>query len=480
MNRNGIYRRRRDDKVIARTTWTRLATPTGATLLVTLVAILALIGGVTAPMSAANTVQLETVRLDVDLAHPVMLGPSGPQTAYLRVALTGLDPGGIRTRTPVNVALVLDRSGSMQGEKLREAKRAAVMAVDLLQDEDIVSVVTYESTVHVLVPATRASDRDAIREAIWSIESDGNTALFAGVSKGAAELRKFMARNRVNRVILLSDGLANVGPSTPGLLGNLGASLAREGIAVTTIGLGLQFNEDLMTQLAYQSDGNHFFVENASDLESAWATEFGDVLSVISQGVTIEIRFPAGVRPIRMLGRDAHIDGQTLRASMNHVYVDRTKYLLVELEVPGGRPGRDLEVADIDASFLDNAGVRQNVRGRAAISYTDSAARVEQETRSDVMVEVVRQTAADRNEVAMALRDEGKIEEARSAFASNQAYLHENAELYEDEDLALDAEMQTEAAEGLGKKDWGRARKAQREYQTKVRSQGSRAEKSDD
>src|SRR4029450_1790476 len=90
---------------------------------------------------------------------------------------------------------------------------------------------------------------------------------------GAAAVRKFLDRQRVNRIILLSDGQANVGPSSPGDLGNLGASLIKEGISVTTLGLGLDYNEDLMTQLARRSDGNHYFIENSSDLARRFGYE---------------------------------------------------------------------------------------------------------------------------------------------------------------------------------------------------------------
>lgn len=86
----------------------------------------------------------------------------------------------------------------------------------------------------------------------------GGTALYAGVAQGASELREFLDPHRVNRIILLSDGQANKGPSSPSELGNLGAALISEGISVTTIGIGLGYNEDLMTQLAPRSDAPAF------------------------------------------------------------------------------------------------------------------------------------------------------------------------------------------------------------------------------
>ena len=161
------------------------------------------------------------ISLDVSMANPTLLAEK-KQTTYLKVGLTGFEMSSKGRRTPVNVALVIDKSGSMSGEKIAKAREAAKFAVRRLSRHDIVSVVAYDSTVRVVVPATRLSDKETVCRAIDRLESDGQTALFAGVSKGAAELRTFLDRNRVNRVILLSDGLANVGPSSPSALGELG------------------------------------------------------------------------------------------------------------------------------------------------------------------------------------------------------------------------------------------------------------------
>ncbi|MCL4692756.1 MAG: VWA domain-containing protein, partial [Candidatus Hydrogenedentes bacterium] len=242
-------------------------------------------------VSIANA---EQARLDAALATPVLL-EGARQNAYLRVAVTGEPLPDVAERTPVNMAIVLDRSGSMQGEKIAAARDAAKRAIDRLHPDDIISVVAYESTVQVLVPATRATDTESIYHAIDSVQAGGSTALFAGVSKGAGEIRKFLSKDRVNRIVLLSDGLANIGPSSPGELGDLGTALGKEGIAVSTMGLGLGYNEDLMTKLAMASDGNHMFVENAVDLERAYALEFGDALSVVAQDVEMKLTCNTGV-----------------------------------------------------------------------------------------------------------------------------------------------------------------------------------------
>ena len=426
-------------------------------------------------VAATPAAEARSVKMDVQMAEPMVL-TGARQKAYLRIALSGVELERGR-RAPVNVAIVLDRSGSMEGRKLEEAKRAAIMAIGQLRDDDVVSVVTYESTVDVLVPATKLYNREAIRNAIRGITSAGKTALFAGVSKGSRELRKFLDRNRVNTLLLLSDGLANVGPSSPGRLAQLGASLAREGITVTTIGLGLQYNEDLMTRLAMASDGNHFFIENETDLEAAFATEFGDALSTVAQGVTIHIHCSGGVRPLRVIGREAQISGRDVHASLSQLYRDQTRYVLLEVDLPAANSGTVRPVADVTVSYHDLfTGSKATLRGDTSVTFTDSRAAVERTINRDVQVAVVSQTAAERNIVATALRDEGKVEEAREAFRSNSSYLEKNAAKLGDKRLRQDAAANYEASENLDDEKWNKERKKQKELQYKTQTQRARIE----
>jgi Ca-activated chloride channel family protein len=419
----------------------------------------------------AQPVWAEQVKLDVAIGTPVMLAGQR-QTAYVRVAMTGFKMDDPEKRTPVNVAIVLDKSGSMQGEKIKRAKEAAIMAIDRLRRDDIVSVVTYDSTVHVLVPATKVSNRQEIYAAIRRLEAGGSTALFAGVSKGACEVRKFIAKNRVNRVILLSDGIANVGPSSPGDLAELGCSLIRESISVTTIGLGLDYNEDLMTQLARKSDGNHMFAENATDLARTFNREFGDVLAVVAQDVTVTIRCARDVRPIRVLGRDAEIAGRTVVTTLNQLYSDQMKYVLLEVEVPEGRVGREAKVASVDVSYA-NMGTKttDKLASTVSVRFTDLPSLVEANANRDVMVAAAHQIGVERNELAVRLRDEGNIEEARQTLWSNTRILSEQAARYQSDELDDYAGFNRYDAQNLDDKNWDRQRKSMRATQYGIQKQ---------
>lgn len=412
------------------------------------------------------------LRVNTLLGQPVML-VGKKQLAYLQVGLTGLETPCRYKHTPVNIAIVIDKSGSMQGEKIAEAKRAAIMAIERLNPDDIISVVTYDASVNVLVPATKVSDKDMIFSRIRAIRAGGSTALYDGVCKGACEMRKFLTCNRIKRLILLSDGLANVGPDSPKALGQLGASLIKEGISVTTIGLGLGYNEDLMTQLAYKSDGNHYFAENACQLASVFDSEFGNALSVIAQEIRININCAYGIRPVRLLGREGNINGQNAEVFINQLHGQNEKFVMLEVEIPASAKNIiSKHVATVDVSYSNlithkTDKLRRNVR----VSFSDSKALVEQHTNCNVMANVVELIATERNEIALELRDEGKIEEAKDMLVQNSDYLTKNATRYQSTRLGVCAEQQISDSANMDEENWTRQRKVMRSEQFKSKRQ---------
>ncbi|MBU0550713.1 VWA domain-containing protein [Myxococcota bacterium] len=414
----------------------------------------------------------EQVRMDAQLASPVMIAGQ-KHTTHLKVGLTGFEIAATK-RTPVNVAIVIDKSGSMAGEKMRRAKEAAIMAVERLSSEDIISVIAYDNTVRVIVPATKATDRDSIRRDIQRVSPGGNTALFAGVSKGAHELRKFLDRNRVNRVILLSDGLANVGPSSPSELATLGMSLAREGIAITTLGLGLDYNEDIMSSLARVSDGNHVFVEQASDLTRFFDLEFGEVLSVVAQDVSVEIHCAPGVRPIRVLGREADIVGQDVTAKLNQLYSGNEKFVMLEVEITPEIATDTREIASVKLNYNNTITKIADEQSTAVKArFTSSPEEVKQAENRQVAVQAVELIANDNNRQAVALRDKGKTQEARAMLLQNAVYLEKNADKLKSKSLKSLKKTNMEDADELEGTKWNARRKKMRRVQHKLDFQQS-------
>ncbi|MDY0060285.1 MAG: VWA domain-containing protein [Myxococcota bacterium] len=399
------------------------------------------------------------------LSHPNL--PATPHTSYLKV---GLVAGDARQERPLaNVALVLDRSGSMMGEKLQRAKEAAKLAVERLRPDDVVAVVTYSDTVSVLVPATRAVAREAILDAIDSIGASGSTALFAGVSKGAEEVRRFYHPHRVNRIVLLSDGLANVGPSSPAALGSLGESLGREGIGVTTIGLGLDYNEDLMTQLAGRSEGNHFFAQTPEDLQRGFDLEFSIGLAVAMRDVRVAIRCAEGVRPVRLLSGTGDIVGQQVAVRLNQLYAGKEAVVLLELQTafPEPRPAypvASLVVTGSDLRSRSVARLEQQVQARTVADPQE----VERSVDPTVMVEATVQLANLRYRAALDLRDQGKVAEARGLLQGNALFLKENAQRYKSRKLQQFEQSQQRSAGNMEGPAWKGERKRMMDEQLEL------------
>ena len=418
------------------------------------------------------------VEVTAKVSNPVMMADE-KATNYVRVALTGFNPPDSPVTPPVNVAIVIDNSSSMSGSKIKQARQAAIAAVARLRDQDIVSIVLYNSSVEVLVPATKAVDRDQIQKKIQSIQAGGSTALFAGVSKGAAEVRKFLSDESVNRVILLSDGQANIGPSSPSELARLGTSLVKEGISVSTLGLGLGYNEDLMSDLASSGSGNHIFVEEASNLIAVFNSEFNDMMSVVATDFKIRIQADEAVRPVRVLGNDAEIVGQEISIPLAQLYSGQQRYFVLELEVAATDVGKEMQLVTVDVSYNNMVTeATDEFKTSASVSFTDEVAKVKQNRDHETYAYCSVQIANERNVRATALRDAGQIQEAKKLLGQNVLDLknvalecseaHVTNVLPElDSNIRLNF-MSELLVEG---KDWNRKRKAFRAKQYEVQSQ---------
>jgi len=287
-----------------------------------------------------------------------------------------------------------------------------------------------------------------------------STALFAGVSKGAEEVRRFYHPHRVNRIVLLSDGLANVGPSSPAALGSLGESLGREGIGVTTIGLGLDYNEDLMTQLAGRSEGNHFFAQTPEDLQRGFDLEFSIGLAVAMRDVRVAIRCAEGVRPVRLLSGTGDIVGQQVAVRLNQLYAGKEAVVLLELQTafPEPRPAypvASLVVTGSDLRSRSVARLEQQVQARTVADPRE----VERSVDPTVMVEATVQLANLRYRAALDLRDQGKVAEARSVLQGNAQFLQENAQRYKSSKLLQFEQSQQRSSANIEGPAWKGERK---------------------
>jgi Ca-activated chloride channel family protein len=348
----------------------------------------------------------------------------------------------------------------MSGQKIEKAKEAAIEALRRLGPGDLFSLVVYDHTVDTVIPAQSAGNSEWIESRIRNIYPGGNTALFGGVSQGASEIRKHLDSRYVHRIILLSDGLANVGPSTPEDLGRLGAALIKEGISVTTIGVGTDYNEDLMTRLSQNSDGNSYFVESSRDLPRIFTAELGDVLNVVAKQVNVHIICPNGVKPVRIIGRDGRIKNGTVELSLNQLYGGQEKYALVEVRVPAGKSGKDMDIARARVTYENPfTQEKETSAGSAKATFSMDQSAVEASANVDVQRELFLNQKAEAEETAIEYFDAGNAPAAIGALKKSAQDLKERGEALQDEVLLEEAGKMEQQAEILEQEGMSKTRR---------------------
>ena len=200
-------------------------------------------------------------------------------------------PVDLPERSPLHLAVVLDKSGSMSGRPLDEAKRCAVQMVEKLSDTDQVSVIEYDNTINTLVPLQPISqNKQAILRKIQSIQSGGSTNLFGGWDAGRKQLVPYVADNVLSRVLLLSDGQANIGLQSPDEILPHCQQALEQGVSTSTYGLGRNFNEDLMVEMANNGGGSTYYGETADDLAEPFAEEFDMLNALCAKNIFFSIQ----------------------------------------------------------------------------------------------------------------------------------------------------------------------------------------------
>lgn len=370
---------------------------------------------------AANLFAGETLKLKL-LPDRELLLKGSPQEVVVKIDLSAIAEHRKIRRTPLNLGVVLDKSGSMTGAKLEKTRQAAMQLVDRLAPDDTFSLVVFSDRAEVLVPAQYVEDKESLRRRIEGISAGGSTALFAGVRMGADQVQEYFSSKRINRVILLSDGLANVGPSSPRELRRLGSQLAESGVSVTTIGVGDDYNEDLMAALAEESDANYYYVKDTEKLPEIFRKELGELLAVAAREIKIEIICPDGVKPLGFIGRPERFESQKASVSLSQLTAGQNRYLLLRCRVDG----KQTEVARVKVNYLDelNGGTKEAADDVVKIRFTEDQAAADSSANGAVVAEQELMLAAVAKDEAMAQADAGNYKQAAEILAGQAASLN--------------------------------------------------------
>ena len=298
------------------------------------------------------------VLISAQWEKPVVPDTGGQTTMLVRINAMQALPG--QRRAPLDVAFVLDRSGSMQGEKLSLVKEAVSTATALLRDEDRVALVIYDQTVERLQSLTAATSRAkaALRLALHGVDAGGATNLSGGWLAGCDELARSMADDqtggRIRRSLLLTDGLANEGITGQEELAGHASSLRKLGVSTTTLGVGLDFDEHLLATMAEAGGGNFQYIESASQLPAFFQGELGELLSVVATGLNVSITPPEGVRARLMNAFPAEQTGRKIDVAVGEVPAGTEINLVFELTVGPGSIGAAHQLM-VEASWTEPA-----------------------------------------------------------------------------------------------------------------------------
>ncbi len=296
------------------------------------------------------------------LLTPEKAAIAAGQTTTLRVLAriqAPPPPVGAAPRPPLHLALVLDRSGSMNGVPLEEAKRCARNIIDSLAPGDRTAIFAFDDEVVQVAPLTSATNKLALSTALATIECGGSTNLHGGWRAGADELAAKLVGKDVHRVILLSDGCANAGEQDLEQITLQCKTLAHGGVSTSTYGLGEDFNEALMLAMAAAGRGNAYFGQTAADLAEPFAAEFALLTSLCARGLVLKVNAPAGVG-VKLRNDFAAVEGVGLSWSLPDLAFASEAWAVLEFEIanPAAAAGAEVTLpitVSVQAATPDSA-----------------------------------------------------------------------------------------------------------------------------
>ena len=363
-------------------------------------------------------------------------------THETHMAVTIEAPIGNRTvlRPPVDVAIVIDRSGSMSGDKLRHAKRAARQLIDQLQPGDRVAVVAYGSDVDIVLsstPVTHGAKSSAYR-AIDSIYADGGTNLSGGLLTGTDEIARNLdaSAGTVNRIVLISDGLANEGVINRDQLAAMAAETAARGISITTVGVGLDFDEQTMASIAVNGHGNYYFAESSAALADLFRDELDKLSATTATRVRLALTPAPGIEILEAYGYPMERMGRQVLVPIADLHANELRKVVLRVQIDSAALGHK-EIAAVDLSFLpSDSHSPQTLQVSASAEVTGEQATVIAGRNRDAIRHIERARTAWAIDEATRHYESGDASAAIQIIQARRQEAHSMAESTGDMDLA--------------------------------------------
>jgi len=372
-------------------------------------------------------------RAKVDVATSPSLVGLKEQEIFVRVRATGL-PIVDKKRPPINIALVVDTSGSMDGPAITQARLACGILVDSLEDGDALSIVSFGSKPRVIVEATTVSaeSKKSAKKAIEGIVAEGTTDMAGGLRAGLEQARAKLVQNGINRIVLVGDGVPN---DSNGVL-QLADQAKAQRIPVTTLGLGNDFDETLMTQLAQRSGGTFHFVDDASRVAKVFKEEISKMERLVAKSTWLEITPGPGVVVTEAVGMPASPSGRAWRVSLGDITEGQNRDVMFRVKVTGKRDGANLELMDATLHYTPAEGGSEMLANKfASLKVSSDAARLKDANVVEIDRQATRLVVADGIVRAIGLARSGDVFGARKLLATTQKLAKDGAKKFDDADL---------------------------------------------
>lgn len=345
---------------------------------------------------------------------------------YLYVDLKADKIESTHGRTPLNVSIVIDKSGSMsEKKKLEYVKKSVEYIIDQLESDDYVSVVTYDDNVNVIQRSAVVTDKYELKNKIRDLTPGGYTNLSGGMFKGYDLANSTYTKGYVNRVLLLSDGLANVGiTDRHELAGKVRDKNRRDGITISTFGVGNDFNENLMADIADYGKGNYYYIKDSEQIPDIFASEMNGIKNMVGQGAKIKIHFPEDYLSLnKVYGYPYETEGDAIVIDFKDVFSDQNKAVLLKFDIKK-RINRKLEFT----SELTYDDVTANLKpvqeySTCAIEPVKSQGEFEKGYDDAVRQNVAVFEANDLMEQALRDADNGNYTDAKKKLEQGQEYM---------------------------------------------------------
>lgn len=357
------------------------------------------------------------------------LEPQKECVVYLMLKIAG-KAGESYDRPGLNLGMVVDRSGSMGGPKMDYTRQALSFCIHHLDARDILSVVIFDDKVEVLLPPGPVLNKDLATAMVERIGARGMTNLSGGLMTGHGLVSSQQSAKKVNRIIMMTDGLANQGITDSEGLAKLAAKIAGSGQSLTCIGVGDDFSEDLLTGMAEAGLGNFYYVENPDQIPGIFAKELEGLLQVVAQNLSVRVTPLSGVQISKLFGYEPAIDGGGgLLIPLPDLYAAEEKILLMKLIVPPLAEGVhtlvDISCSCIDASTQEQLEIPIRVEAHCT---PDQAMTSQVNDEVNKKIELVK--IADAREEAIRLADAGDNEKAARVLFKVVEDLESDSGLY--------------------------------------------------